>query len=211
MNAMANDRSSKRGENELRIHELEAELERLRAAAQTANRAVDAQFIVWRDRVEKAEAELRAVAQTPDYLEDLAQWADAAVELFPVHGERFQEIARVLRAGAAQALPRRDAIARVIFPNAFLDENEKSPPVRLWSQAMQDAAFETADAVLALFQAPAQAALNPGMREALERIRDFPIGGHAAAGAMALIARQALDPPPHNESYHGKQKRTRKI
>jgi hypothetical protein len=89
----------------------------------------------------------RGAAQTPAYLEDLAQWADAAVELFPVHGERFQEIARVLRAGAAQA------------------------------------------------------ALNPDMRAALERIRDFPIGGHTAAGAMALIARQALASLPPSSQH----------
>jgi hypothetical protein len=45
----------------------------------------------------------------------------------------------------------------------------------------------------------AQAALNPGMREALERIRDFPTGGHTAAGAMALIARQALASLPPSQ------------
>jgi hypothetical protein len=74
------------------------------------------------------------------YLEDLAQWADAAVGFFPVHGEKFREIAIALRSG-----------------------------------------------------------LNPGMREALERIRDFPVGGHTAAGAMALIARQALASPPPSQ------------
>jgi hypothetical protein len=47
--------------------------------------------------------------------------------------------------------------------------------------------------------AAAQAALNPGIREALERIRDFPIGGHTAAGAMALIARQALASLPPSQ------------
>jgi hypothetical protein len=81
-----------------------------------------------------------SAAQTPAYLEDLAQWADAAVGFFPVHGEKFKEIAIALRSG-----------------------------------------------------------LNPDMREALERIRDFPIGGHTAAGAMALIARQALASPPPSQ------------
>jgi hypothetical protein len=38
-----------------------------------------------------------ASAQTPAHLEELAQWADAAVELFPVHGEKFRQIAEVLR------------------------------------------------------------------------------------------------------------------
>jgi hypothetical protein len=54
------------------------------------------------------------------------------------------------------ALPSREAIARVIFPNAFLDEHEKSPPIRIWTQAMQEAAFETADAILALFAVPSE-------------------------------------------------------
>jgi hypothetical protein len=42
-------------------------------------------------------------AQTPAHLKELAQWADAAVELFPVHGEKFRQIAEVLR-----RLPPRD-------------------------------------------------------------------------------------------------------
>jgi hypothetical protein len=54
------------------------------------------------------------------------------------------------------AAPSREAIARVIFPNAFLDEHEKSPPIRIWTQAMQEAAFETADAILALFAVPSE-------------------------------------------------------
>jgi hypothetical protein len=37
--------------------------------------------------------------QTPAHLEELAQWADAAVELFPVHGGKFKEIAIALRSG----------------------------------------------------------------------------------------------------------------
>lgn len=39
------------------------------------------------------------VAQTSAHLEDLAQWAEAAVELFPVHGGKFKEIATALRSG----------------------------------------------------------------------------------------------------------------
>jgi hypothetical protein len=75
--------------------------------------------------------------------------ARAALSLPAAGGEASKREAEIIER------PSREAIARVIFPNAFLDEKEKSPPVRLWTQAMQDAAFETADAVLALFIAPA--------------------------------------------------------
>jgi hypothetical protein len=111
------------------------------------------------------------------YLEDLAQWADAAVELFPVHGERFQEIARVLRAGAAQA------------PQEPFNPDTETPIEYI---ARLEAILAMRNSDIDELRRAAQAALNPGMREALERIRDFPIGGRTAAGAMALIARQAL-------------------
>jgi hypothetical protein len=115
----------------------------------------------------------------------LAQWADAAVELFPVHGEKFQEIARVLRVGVAQAA--QEPVARSSTDTILWRLRQ----TRWHGTPFSKDAFEAADEIERL-RGVAQAALDPGMREALERIRDFPIGGHTAAGAMALIARQAL-------------------
>jgi hypothetical protein len=126
----------------------------------------------------------------PANLEELAQWADAAVELFPVHGERFQEIARVLRAGVAQTPSAGPVAYRVKdFADGWI----------LCHTLEVGHLFSGRCLIQPLYLGPAQAALNPGMREALERIRDFPIGGHTAAAAMALIARQALASPPPSQ------------
>jgi hypothetical protein len=78
-------------------------------------------------------------------------WADADNADVPDAVKICWDAARALSLPAHGGWPTRNQIARTIFPNAFIDEGEKSPPIRLWTQAMQDAAFETADAVLALF------------------------------------------------------------
>jgi hypothetical protein len=131
--------------------------------------------------IEELKAKLRGVAQTPAHLEELAQWADAAVEFFPVHGEKFKEIARVLRSAAQPSTDTGDLVRRL---RAWHTPGETmTGDVHLYLEAAVE---------IERLRDAAQAGLNPGMREALERIRDFPIGGHTAAGAMALIARQAL-------------------
>jgi hypothetical protein len=181
------------------------------------------------------------------YLEDLAQWADAAVEFFPVHGEKFKEIATALRSAAQPSTDTGDLVRRL---RAWHTPGETmTGDVHLYLEAaveierLRDAAQaalnpgmrEDVRIPLHGLQADvdyligrvvadgscgsmiaasikekltriekgilgdAQAALNPGMREALERIRDFPTGGHTAAGAMALIARQALASLPPSQ------------
>jgi hypothetical protein len=94
--------------------EQEAEIERLRTCNKTLKKIVNEYRARTREvsrtaaqtTQEKFEAhdpfikmyeQHIASAQTPAHLEELAQWADAAVELFPVHGEKFRQIAEVLR------------------------------------------------------------------------------------------------------------------
>ena len=120
------------------------------------------------------------------------------------HFDKAAEVIDNLLATPSSAAPSREAIARAIFPNAFLDEDEKSPPIRLWTQAMQDAAFETADAVLALFgqdrppAAPVETtrldvakAIDPGAAWGMAVERDSPANERilqALAKADAALA-----------------------